>query len=412
MSALQEEASYRYLDYAATAPLSQAAFDAMLPYMEPGCDGIMLGANANSLSRPGRAAFEALERARKQIAQALGARRPDEIIFTSGATEADNAALLGIAQALARPGSSHPAQQRGSSQDAGHQGRIITSALEHDAVLNAARRLEALGFEMVYLKPDRDGFIEASKMEQALEEGALLVSIQLVNSEVGSIQPIRQLSELAHQAGALFHTDGTQGLGRTEVDLADLGVDAASFSGHKVGGPKGTGVLYLRSRTPFAPLLLGGGQESGKRSGTQNVCGAVGMAAAVQEAVSTIETERERLGELRDKLYRDLARFDGIQATVDVEPGSEDYAPHIVHVLVDGIESDTLVLRFDALGFAVSGGSACSSHSLEPSHVLRALGIAPDEAQCALRISLGAYTTDHDVNAFLSAVPDVMHWRR
>jgi cysteine desulfurase len=192
--------------------------------------------------------------------------------------------------------------------------------------------------------------------------------------------------------------------------MQELDVDAASFSAHKIGGPKGVGALYLRTRTPYLPFMLGGGQEAGRRSGTQNVAGVVGFAAAAEAAIGRLEEESMRLRRLRDKLYAALACFPAIQATVEVEEGSFDYLPNIVHVLVDNLESETLVLRFDKLGFCVAGGSACSSHSLEPSHVLRAMGIAGDEAFNALRISMGTYTTEANIDALVAAFHEVLAW--
>lgn len=395
--------SYVYLDYAATAPLCEEAATAMEPFLQTGRHAAGSFMNPNSLSTPGRNAFKALEDARRRIACALDAGRPDQVVFTSGATEADNAALFGITYAL------REIRGRGNRE---FQGHVVTSTIEHDAVLAAARRLERQGFRVTYLRPDRDGFVEASRLADAIEPDTLLVSVQMANSEIGSIQPIRQLARIAHDAGALFHTDATQALGKTELSLARLEVDAASFSAHKVGGPKGVGALYLKAKTPFDATMVGGGQESGRRSGTQNVAGAAGFAAACEHAVANMEAERVRLTELRDKLYRDLASFDCVQPTVDVEEGSLDYLPNIVSVVFSNMESQTAVLRFDALGFAVSGGSACSSSSLEPSHVLTSMGVGADEAQGALRVSLGRYTTREDVNAFLAAVPRAIEWKR
>ena len=246
--------------------------------------------------------------------------------------------------------------------------------------------------------------------EAVLDEDAVLVSVQAANSEVGSIQPIAALARAAHGAGALFHTDAVQALGKAPVDVGAWGVDAASFSAHKVGGPKGVGALYLRARTPFEPQAIGGGQESGRRSGTQNVAGAAGFAAAVHAACGLQERAAARLSALRDRLYAGLAAHDAVEATVDVAPGSVEFLPNIVHVLVRGLESETLILRFDLRGFGVSGGSACSSHSLAPSHVLHALGIDDDRAHGALRISMGRYTTERDVDAFLGAVAGVLDW--
>lgn len=392
---------YIYLDYAASAPLCAEALRAMQPHFQAGHEGIAAGTNPNSLSTPGRNAFKALEQARRDVAASIGAARPDEVVFTSGATEADNAALRGIADAL---------RDERRKRDRDFIPEIVTSAIEHDAVLSEARRMERDGYKVVYLRPDRDGFIEVQALERALTPNTVLVSIQMANSEIGSIQPVRQLADAAHGAGALFHTDATQALGKVLVDVASLGVDAASFSAHKIGGPKGIGALYLRARTPFDAQLLGGGQEGARRSGTQNVPGAVGFAAACKAAACGFEEEGVRLRALRDKLYRDLARIEGIQPTVEVEEGSLDYLPNIVNVLFDGLESMTLVIRFDALGFAVSGGSACSSSSLDPSHVLTSLGISADAAQGELRVSLGRDTTAEDVSAFLQAVPKALSW--
>lgn len=393
---------YVYLDYAATAPLCEEAAAAMAPYQVPGRANLAVGGNANSLHAPGRAAFAALEDARKSLARDLGARRPDEIVFTSGATEADDAAVLGLAQAAAA------ARRRSGAGD--FTPHVITTAVEHDAVLAPAKRLEAQGFRVTRLAPNRQGFIEVRALEAALDESTVLVSVQAANSEVGSIQPIAELARVTHAAGALFHTDAVQALGKAPVNLQELDVDAASFSAHKVGGPKGVGALYLRSRIPFEAYAIGGGQESGRRSGTQNVAGVAGFAAAAHAAVEAQELEAARLRALRDKLYAALSAIGGVEATVDVEPGSADFLPNIVHVLVSGLESETLILRFDMQGFGVSGGSACSSHSLEPSHVLRSLGIDADRAHGALRISMGRYTTEADIDAFIEATAKSLAW--
>lgn len=391
-----------YLDYAATAPLGEEAAAAMAPFQVPGPAGLAVNANANALYGAGRAAFDLLEGARRRVARCLGARRPDEIVFTSGATEADDAALVGLVGAAR--------QKRRLAGRGEDPVRVITSAIEHDAVLAPCRRLEAAGVEVVYLRPNRQGFVEARALEEALNGDTVLVSVQAANSEVGAIQPIGELAALAHSVGALFHTDAVQALGKVPLNMDELGVDAASFSAHKIGGPKGVGALYLRARTPFEPYLLGGGQESGRRSGTQNVAGIAGFAAACEVAVASVEDEAARLRALRDCLYASLTALGGFRATVEVDAGSRDFLPNIVHVLADDLESETQVLRFDQLGFCVAGGSACSSHSLEPSHVLRAMGINGDEAYNALRVSLGRYTTEEDIDAFARAAEKVLNW--
>ena len=389
---------YVYLDWAATAPLCEEAAAAMQPYLLPGVANLGLGMNANSLHSPGRAAFEAMELARKQAASELGASRPSELVFTSGATEADNAALIGIAraaQALQR-------KRRGK----GFSGRVITSEIEHDAVLKPVRRLAAEGFEVVHVRPDRRGLISPEALERLVDDDTVLVSIQMANGEVGAVQPVSELARVAHDAGALFHTDATQALGKMPLDVGALGVDAASFSAHKISGPKGIGLLYLKARTPFEAQMLGGGQEEGKRSTTQNVCGIVGFVAALHAACQETHAEVERHRALRDWLYARLSEIPRVRATVDVPQGSSDYLPNIVHVLVDGFESETLVLRLDAKGFGVSGGSACASRSLEPSHVLKALGVSPDDAYGALRVSFGRLTTRDELERFAVALEE------
>ncbi|MBO4352429.1 MAG: cysteine desulfurase [Eggerthellaceae bacterium] len=392
--------NYVYLDWAATAPLGEEAVAAMAPYLEPGAANIALGMNANSLHAPGRAAFEAMEIARRQIAADLGASRPNEIVFTSGATEADNMAVAGIARACAA--------LRRRKLGSGFVPRVITTALEHEAVAACARKLAKEGFDVVFLKPDHQGFVKPEVLEAQLTESTVLVSVQMANSEVGSVQPVAELAKLAHGAGALFHTDAVQALAKVPIDLRALDVDAASFAAHKIGGPKGVGALYLKARTPVEPLLVGGGQEGGLRSSTQNVCGVAGFAAACHAAVGSQAVESARQMGLRDLLYAELAEIDRVTCTVDVPAGSTAFLPNIVHVLVDGYESETLVLRLDRKGFGVSGGSACSSHSLEASHVLRAMGISGDAAFGALRVSIGRLTTEKDIRDFVVAFKEVI----
>lgn len=384
-----------YLDWAATAPLSAEAAEAMRPYNEAE-NNITCNANANSLHTPGRNAFAALEDARRQLAQSIGARRPDEVIFTSGATEANNTAIFGIVAASVKK-----KRLQGTSDFVPH---IITSEIEHDAILGPCTTLRALGCEITYLKPDRQGFIEAKVLEQSLKDNTVLVSLQMVNNEIGSVNSVTELAALTHQAGALFHTDAVQALGRMPLNMEAIKVDAASFSSHKVGGPKGVGALYLKSTAFCDPLLFGGGQEEGRRSGTQNVGGAVGFAAACKKAVDDQEQQSHRLRTLRDKVIQDIADLPNVYPTVDIERGSFDFAPHIVHMCIENRESEMLILHFDTIGIAVSGGSACSSASLQPSHVLRALGIKSSLSQGALRISFGPTTSEEDLDAFVGCL--------
>ncbi|MFR7403777.1 MAG: cysteine desulfurase family protein [Coriobacteriaceae bacterium] len=393
-------ADFTYLDYAATAPLCAEAASAMAPFQVPGPANLAVNANANALYGVGRAAFDLLESARRRAARALGARRPDEIVFTSGATEADDAAILGLVQAAA--------EQRRLTGQKDRALHVITSAIEHDAVLAPCRRLEAEGVRVTYLRPNRQGFIEVASLAEALTDDTVLVSVQAANSEVGAIQPIRELAELAHKRGALFHTDAVQALGKMPLDVQKLGVDAASFSAHKIGGPKGVGRPVPEART-LRPYLLGGGQESGRRSGTRT---------SPASPASSPPWRRPR------KPSRRSPPACAPCATASMRPwahrrhpahggggcGQPRLSPNIVHGLADEWESETMVLRFDQLGICVAGGSACSSHSLEPSHVLRAMGVTGDESYNALRISMGRYTTDADIAAFEKALKKVLNW--
>lgn len=398
-----EPARLVYLDWAATAPLCEEAAAAMAPYLTPGVENLRAGANANSLHTPGRDAFAALERARADVARAVGARRPDEVVFASGATEADNAALFGLVEAAVK------ARRLAGCKD--FTPHVVTTSFEHDAVLAAARALKARGAEVTFVDPDRQGFVGPEAVRAAIRPNTVLVSVMAANNEVGTVQPVAELAEAAHAGGALFHSDMVQLLGKAPVRVQEWGVDAASFSAHKVCGPKGVGALYLRARTPFSAWMVGGGQEAGRRSGTQNVCGAVGFAAACRAACGEGQAaEAARQRGLRDGLYAALAQRAGVHATVQVPAGSERHLPNIVNVTVDGMESETLILRLDMQGVCVSGGSACSSRDLGPSHVLRALGIDADTALGSLRVSLGRYTEEADMAAFLAAFDRALSW--
>lgn len=389
-----------YLDWAATAPLCEDAAAAMMPFLQAETAGLVAGnGNANSLYEVGRTAFRALEQAREDIARAIKAR-PDEVTFTSGATEADNAALFGIVDAaMAR------AEQEGDHECVP---QIVVSSIEHDAVLKAAETLGHWGAQVTYVEPDATGHITPQALAEALNERALLVSVMAVNNEVGSVMNIAALAEVAHNAGALFHVDATQAFGKIPVSVKEWGVDALSISSHKIGGPKGMGALYVKARTPFTAQIVGGGQESGRRSGTQNVMGAVGFAAAARAALGNLDADAQRLRGLRDRCYERLLDNPRVKPAVKVEPGSTEFAPHVVNVLVHGIESETLILQLDRRGFCVSGGSACSSHSLDPSHVLKAIGISRDDALGSLRVSLGNATTAEEIDAFVEAFNEVV----
>lgn len=375
-----------YLDYAATSPLRPAAREAMAPFLD-----VRFG-NPSGLYAVGRDAQQALDEARAGVAACLGAR-PSEIIFTSGATESINTALFGISYALRR---------------AGAGSHIITSAIEHHAGLHAAAFLEELGFDVTTIGCDAAGRVSLGELERALRPGTILVSVMLANNEVGTIQPIAEIGALLRSRAApgghrvILHTDAVQAPAWLPIDVETLGVDALSLSAHKFGGPKGTGILYLRRATPFHPLLLGGGQEMHKRAGTENVAGIVGAAAALEAVASGTRQRSARVLALRNRLR------DGILAAVpDVQVNGcqVDCLPNILNVAFGGLESDALVAALDERGVAVSSGSACSSSTWEPSHVLMAMGVPIRRAVGSIRFSLGEATTDAEVDAVLALLP-------
>ena len=371
-----------YLDYAATTPVDERVIEAMLPYYTE------VWGNPNSLYRRGRDAYTALESARERVASAIGAVNPNEVLFTAGGTESDNAALAGI---VART----PESRR----------HVIVSAFEHHAVLEPAHLLEKSGYDVTYLAPRPEGYIDVDDVRAALRDETALVSIMHGNNEIGTLQPIRALADAAHERGALFHTDAAQTLGKVPFDVSELGIDAASFSGHKIYGPKGVGALYLKRGTSFAPLIRGGGQEFKKRSGTQNVAGAIGFATALELTLAEMPDESVRLAALRDRVVA------GITSTIENTVESAAYPerlPNIAHLIIKGVEGEAMLLQLDAKGVAVSTGSACSSGSLEPSHVLLSIGCPAELAHGSVRVSVGRYTSADDIEYFLDVFPPIV----
>lgn len=372
----------RYLDYAATTPLLEEVLEVMLPYQRG------LYGNPSSVYRLGRESKKGMEEAREQVAAAIGAQ-PSEIVFTGGGTEADNMALKGAAM---------KARSRGS--------HVITTAVEHHAVLHSAEWLERQGFRVTFLPVDRDGVVDFGALEAALSSETVLVSIMLVNNEVGTIEPVAEAARLVHERSrALVHTDAVQGLGKIPVDVEALGVDLASFAAHKIGGPKGVGALFVRRRTPVEAILHGGGQERDLRSGTPNVAGIAGLGAAAAIAAAEVAGESVRLEALRDRLESGiLDAFDGVQ----VNGGGAPRVPGTLSVCIEGVEGESMLLMFDARDIAASSGSACTSGSLDPSHVLLAMGIPPQLAHGSLRLSLGRGTAEDDVDAVLEVLPEIV----
>jgi cysteine desulfurase len=346
--------------------------------------------NPNSLYSLGRRAHKAIEDARDYVISSVGASGPSEVIFTGGGTESDTTALLGIARAAAEKSGRH----------------VIVSAFEHHAVLEPAKQLAREGFDVEHVRPRQDGIVHPEDLKKLLRADTVLVSVMHANNEIGTVQPLKELSEATHNAGAYFHTDAVQSLGKIEVDLQDLGVDAASFSAHKIYGPKGTGALYLKKGVPFQPLIAGGGQEFRRRSGTQNVAGIVGFAAALQLMDELRAEEGPRLEALRRKVVDGV--LDGIENTQ--LNGSDDVPrlPSIANLIIKGVEGESMLLQLDNLGIAISTGSACSSGSLEPSHVLMAIGCPQELAHGSLRVTVGRHTTDEDVEAFLTGLKPIV----
>jgi cysteine desulfurase len=372
-----------YLDNAATTPVDQRVVDAMLPYFTEHYG------NPNSLYRLGRDAYRGLEAARESLAAAIGCA-PNEFLFSGAGTESDNTALFGIAEAVAeRTGRRH----------------LVVSAFEHHAVLYPMQYLGKHGFELTVLKPRTDGIVYAEDLCAVLREDTALVSVMAANNEIGTIQPIKELAEAAHAVGAYFHTDAVQALGKIPFRVDDLGVDAASFSAHKIYGPKGVGGMYLKKGVPFRALLLGGGQEFKKRSGTQNVAGVTGFAKALELMLGEQAEEGERLGRLRDRIID--AVLDGIVNT-QLNGSRESRLPGYANLIMKGCEGEAMLLQLDNKGVCVSTGSACSSGSLEPSHVLLSIGCPAEEAHGSLRVSLGRFTTEDDVDYFLEVLPPIV----
>ena len=378
------------LDYAASTPMrpeviaAQAAYDA----------SPIAGANPNSLHTLGRLAAQRLEECRRAVASSLGARvRPSEVVFTGGGTESNVLALLGIAEAVraAQPGRT----------------RVVVSAIEHDSVLDNLPRLRAMGFTVDVVRPCAAGFVEPASLSALMGPDVALVSIMLANNETGVVQPVRELTAAAHAAGARFHTDAVQGWLHIPFDADDLGVDALSLAGHKVGGPVGTGALYLKARTPIRPRSQGGGQESGLRPGTQDLRAIVGLAAAAEALAPRVEADARRTREAADRLYGRLAASPCIHPSMG-DPGSVPRLPGIVSIYVDGMDSEELILKLDACGFEVSAASACSSGSLDASHVLTAMGIPRERALGSLRVSFDDRTDPADLERFGGALLDLV----
>lgn len=369
-----------YLDHAATTPVDSRVFASMLPYYTEHAG------NASSMHGFGQEARNAVEQARREVAALIGAR-PAEIVFTSGATEADNLAVLGVALAT---------ENRGR--------HIITSAIEHHAVLEACRVLERRGYAVTYVPADGRGIVDPADVRRSLRPDTVLISIMAANNEIGTLQPIVEIGRLARERSVLFHTDATQMVGALPLRVDDIPVDLLSMSAHKRYGPKGVGALYVRAGTPLAAVQVGGSQERGRRGGTENVPGIVGFGAAIRIAGEVMEQERARLEHFRDQIIRDALALPG--ASLNGDP--ERRLPNNINLSFEGTDSQSLVIGLDLRGVAISSGSACTSGSVEPSHVLASLGLPPARASAAVRLTLGRGTSEADVAYALDALRDVV----
>jgi cysteine desulfurase len=371
-----------YLDHAATTPVHPEVTRAMMPYF-----GERFG-NASTLYSFGQEAREAVEEARGKAASLAGAQSPQEIIFTGGGTESDNFALGGIAWANQKKGD-----------------HIITSAVEHHAVLNTCKFLQKRGFKVTYLPVDQYGFIDPDDVEKAITDGTILISIMHANNEVGTIEPIAEIGKIARDNGVYFHTDAVQSFGHIPLRVDDLNVDLLSASGHKLYGPKGVGMLYIRKGTKIVPFLYGGDQENKRRAGTENVPGIVGFGKACEIAAGGIKEESRRLGNLRDQFIKGiLEKIEFVQ--LNGHPATR--LPGNVNVSVKYVEGESMLLKLDGKGICASSGSACTSSILEPSHVLSAMGVPPDVAHSSLRFTLGRENTEADVDVVLGVLPEIV----
>ncbi len=370
-----------YLDYAATTPVHPEVLKAMLPYF-----GDVFG-NPSAIYSCGQEVRSAVEEARANVAGLINARS-EEIIFTSGGTEADNLALTGIAYANEAKGN-----------------HIITAVVEHHAILETCRFLEKRGFKVSYLPVDEQGLVSPDELKRAITPKTVLISVALANNEIGTIQPLAELAAIAREAGVYLHTDAVQAVGRIPVDVSNLKVDLMSISAHKLYGPKGVGALYIRKGTKIAPIMHGGGQERGRRSGTENTTAIIGFGRAAEIAGRDMAAEARRLKQLRDRLIKGI--LEGIDSS-RLNGHPQKRLPNNVNISFDFVEGESIVLNLDLKGICASTGSACSSSSLEPSHVLLALGIPPQQAHGSLRLTLGRWTTDEEVDCVLSVLPPII----
>ncbi len=370
-----------YADNAATTQINEEALQAMLPYYQTHYG------NPSSVHAPGRAAKKAVVEAREVVAKALGASA-EEIYFTSGGTEANNWVLKSVAKTQGKKGKRH----------------LISTTIEHPSVLEVLKELEKDGFTVTLIDVDEDGVVQLNALADAITDDTALVSVMYANNEIGTVQPIAEIGEICHRNGVLLHTDAVQAVGALAIDVEEENIDFLSLSAHKFHGPKGVGALYARKGTRLAGYLNGGAQESKKRAGTENVPGIVGMQVALENALATREEAARRITALRDELANALTAMPRTR----LNGHKEKRLPNIVNVSFEGIEGEGLLLLLDMAGISASSGSACSSDSLEPSHVLLAIGLPHEIAHGSLRLSLGSDTTQQDIDYLIETIPPMV----
>ena len=374
-----------YADNAATTSVSKTAVDAMMPYLT-NCYG-----NPSSLYSFAQDAKEALEAARKTVADIIGAE-PREIYFTSGGSEADNQAIVSMAKVGAIKGKKH----------------LISTKFEHHAVLHTLKQLEKQGFEVTLLDVHEDGVVRLEDLEAAIREDTALVTVMFANNEIGTVQPIKEIGELCRSKGIPFHTDAVQAAGHMPINVKEMNIDLLSMSGHKFHAPKGVGVLYAKRGMPLFNIIEGGAQERGKRAGTENIPGIVALAAALKESVDNMEANTAKIIPMRDKLFAELSKIPHSK----INGSLKHHVPGTVNMCFEGIEGESLLLLLDAKGVCASSGSACTSGSLDPSHVLLSLGLPHEVAHGSLRLSIGEYNNMDEIDHIIKVVPEVVSYLR
>ena len=374
-----------YADNAATTAVSKTALDAMMPYLTD------YYGNPSSLYAFAQKAKEALEEARATVASIIGAE-PREIYFTSGGSEADNQAIVSMAKFGALKGKKH----------------LISTKFEHHAVLHTLKALEKQGFEVTLLDVHEDGIVRLEDLEAAIREDTALVTIMFANNEIGTIQPIKEIGELCRSKGIPFHTDAVQAMGHIPANVKEMNIDLLSMSGHKFHAPKAVGVLYAKRGLPLFNIIEGGAQERGKRAGTENIPGIVALAAALKESVEHMEENTAKIIPMRDKLFAELSKIPHSK----INGSLEHHVPGTVNMCFEGIEGESLLLLLDSKGICASSGSACTSGSLDPSHVLLSIGLPHEVAHGSLRLSIGEYNTMEEIDHIIESVPPVVEYLR